>query len=598
MPGIVGIIGKHQQDEIDDELGVMLRAMHHHPHYVRGQFVEEALGIRLGWLAHPGTLGDGMPWVSEDKRVILVMVGEQFACCRTSQHDEMKEEFLRLYEKSEEDFLRSLNGWFCGVALDLNRQRVILFNDRYGMGRLYFHEEGDGFLFSSEAKSILRVRPNLRAIDAESLAQFLRFNCVMGDRSLFKGISLLPAASAWIFDGSSNPKKKRYFDYAEWEQQPTIGDDQFHDKFNDTLSKIVPSYLAETGKVALSLTAGLDTRAILAAAGDQAGPLPCYTFGGAWGETFDIRTARTLAQSCHQPFEVIRITDGFLKDFSEYARRSVYISDGTHDVVGAHDIYFNEVARGIAPVRVTGKFGSEVVRTRKVVPTGEFPTHVLQDWFVPVVKNALTINQVSQKRHPLTRAVAEEIPWYEYGRVSVEQAAITLRTPYMDNELVALMYQADTSLRASRSLQARFVKSRRPEISGIPTNMGKVRENGQLMGRIAYGLYWALFKMEFVYLFVMPHWLTRIDRKLERLKPETIIAGRQKFEGYRIWLKTHLADFVRSTLLNPQARCSEFFEKKWVEKVVEGHTAGSHNYLNELNKMLTVELIYSTLLKS
>ena len=50
----------------------------------------------------------------------------------------------------------------------------------------------------------------------------------------------------------------------------------------------------------------------------------------------------------------------------------------------------------------------------------------------------------------------------------------------------------------------------------MPTNMGRVRENGQLMGRVAYGMYWALFKAEFIYLYATPHWLTRVDRKLEK----------------------------------------------------------------------------------
>ena len=96
----------------------------------------------------------------------------------------------------------------------------------------------------------------------------------------------------------------------------------------------------------------------------------------------------------------------------------------------------------------------------------------------------------------------------------------------------------------------------------------------------------------------MPHWLTRLDRKLEKLKPERLMVGRQKFEAYRVWIKTHLTEFVCDTLLNPHARCTEFFDKAWVEKVVTRHTAGTHNYLREINKMLTLELVQSSLLSA
>ena len=154
-----------------------------------------------------------------------------------------------------------------------------------------------------------------------------------------------------------------------------------------------------------------------------------------------------------------------------------------------------------------------------------FPQHLVQPWVVPFLDQALSIDQISKRTHPLTRVVAEEIAWYEFGRVSVEQSQVTLRTPYMDNELVKLMYQAAPALRSTRDLQARYVRQKDQEVSDVPTNMGRVRENGQLMGRVAYGMYWALFKAEFIYLYATPHWLTRVDRKLEKLKPERIVAG-------------------------------------------------------------------------
>jgi hypothetical protein len=92
--------------------------------------------------------------------------------------------------------------------------------------------------------------------------------------------------------------------------------------------------------------------------------------------------------------------------------------------------------------------------------------------------------------------------------------------------------------------------------------------------------------------------LTWLDRKLETLRPERFLAGRQKFEGYRIWIKTDLAQFIRETLLSPETRCTEFFQKTSLEKAVLRHIAGTHNYLNEINKMLTVELICSSLVRS
>lgn len=597
MPGIVGIIRRHKYNGITADLRRMIGSMMHEPFYTSAQYINEEIGLYMGRVSHDENLGRQMPLVSPDGQRILIISGEHFPTSNGhADREAISRELLRLHPESETKLFRHLNGWFSGVAIDLGARTATLFNDRYGMGRIYLYEGDDEFIFSSEAKAILLIRPNLRKIDPAALGEYLRFNCVMGNKSLFGGISLLPVASSWRFEGDATPRKSTYFEFSEWEQQEPDNTGKFQERFDAVMARITPSYMEGSEKVGLSLTAGLDTRVILAGASAAAKPMPCYTFGGLWGETYDIRTARMLAQRCNDSHEVIKINEQFLRDFSQYARQSVYLSDGAHDsILGAHDVYFNEIARKIAPIRLTGKFGSEVVRIRKLIPSGSFPVHLLQPGFAPFLDSPSSFAAISQRAHPLTRVVAEEIPWFEFGRVKVEQSKVVLRTPFMDNELVQLMFSAPAAMRASRDLQTRYVMNASPNLVSIPTNMGGMREGG-LPARLSYALFWALFKVEFTYLYATPHWLTRLDRKLEKLRLERIITGRQKFEGYRIWIKTHFADFVRDVMLDPRARCTEFFDRNWVRKVVLRHTAGTHNYFIEINKMLTVELIHSSLL--
>ena len=605
MPGIAGIIRKQPREAIGNDLGRMVESMRHETYYVGDRYVNVDAGLYLGWVSHPSSLGACMPLRSKDGKRMLVLVGEHFTHRGWQSSDNgfyspesSAQQILHLYEELGDDFLSRINGWFCGIAIDLHSGTAILFNDRYAMSRIYFHQGEDEFIFASEAKALLRIRPELRSIDPEGLGQYLRFNCVMGNKSLFKDVFLLPAASAWTFSGGSAPQKRSYFNFSNWEEQPTLTPDEFYQQFESTVSRVFPSYMQGSQPVAFSLTAGLDTRAILACTRDQKRPFPCYTFGGMWGETYDIQTARRLAAICGQPFEVVKINEQFLREFPEYASKSVYISDGTHDALGAHDVYFNEAGHRIAPIRLTGKFGSEVVRTRRLIPHESFPKDLLQPSFAPYVAEARPFEQITNIKHPLTSVVTEEIPWYELGRVSVEQSKVILRTPYMDNDLVRLMYQAPAAVRASRDLQARYVIASFSKLASVKTNMGRITYGNRFISRGVYLPLWALFKVEYFYLYAAPHWFTRIDTMLSPLKPERILSGRQKFEGYRIWMRTHLADFIRSTLLSPGAKCVEFFDRSSVERVVTGHLAGTHNYLLEINKMLTLELTYSTLFKS
>jgi asparagine synthase (glutamine-hydrolysing) len=547
-----------------------------------------------------------MPLISATKDVVLIFQGEHYSKnpgCEASRNAARRDEpsaghLLDLYVESPHRFFAELDGWFSGLIADRRTDTVILFNDRYGMARIYIHETADEFAFASEAKCLLAVRPELRSLSPAGLADYFRYNCVTRGRTLFRDVSLLPHASRWTFRGGKALERGQYFDFKEWESLPQLRPQEFYRHFVETVSTVFPAYAQPSKQVGLSLTAGLDTRAIISSLKHHGTRLPCYTFGGAWGELFDIRTARKLSAAYGGEFETIKIGDAFLDNFPALAARSVYVSDGTHDAFGAHDLYFNRLARCIAPARLTGKFGSEVVRTRKLMPFTEYPQGMLSPGLSEAVRSLPPFQELSKVRHPLTRMLIEEIPWHEYGRVAVEQSQVALRTPYMDNALVKLMFQAPHEVRAAGDLQEYYVRDVTPELAVFPTNLGRFVANNRLFTRMLYLQLRILFKVEYVYLYATPHWLTRLDRNLAALHLERILTGRQKWEGYRLWLTTHFADFVRETLLAPQAHCRQYFERNVVTRMVSQHLAGTHNHLNEINKMLSLELIHSSLLSS
>src|SRR4029077_18985902 len=118
---------------------------------------------------------------------------------------------VHVYEEAGYEFLEKLNGWVRGVVVDLREQKFILFNDRFGVNRLYYHEDASGFYFSSEAKALLKILPGTRQLDLRSLGEVLSWEPVLQNSSLFSGISLLPPGSAWVFSRGEPVKKKTYF---------------------------------------------------------------------------------------------------------------------------------------------------------------------------------------------------------------------------------------------------------------------------------------------------------------------------------------------------------------------------------------------------
>ena len=137
----------------------------------------------------------------------------------------------------------------------------------------------------------------------------------------------------------------------------------------------------------LSLTGGKDSRMILAYARSPPGALPCYTFEGPYRESRDVKLAREVARICRQPFQSIKVA-ACLNEFPELAERTVYLTDGAMDVSGAAELFVNRLAREIAPVRLTGNYAQEILRSAVAFKPMPFQRKLLQAEFSQMLDRA------------------------------------------------------------------------------------------------------------------------------------------------------------------------------------------------------------------
>ena len=170
------------------------------------------------------------------------------------------------------------------------------------------------------------------------------------------------------------------------------------------------------------------------------------------------------------------------------------------------------------------------------------------------------------------------------------------RSPYMDNELVELMYQAPVGLRASNEPQRRIIRECNPALSAIITDRGYSENANPLAAKLIEVYYYALFKADYTYLFALPHWMTWLDSMLKAVGLGQRILGEQKFERYRMWFRDELSSYAKEILLDHRTLSRPYFEKKALEDMVDKHTKGTHNYMNEINKALSIELMHRLLI--
>jgi len=274
-----------------------------------------------------------------------------------------------------------LNSRFQGLLVEKTAGTATLFNDRYGMHRVYYHESQDAFYFAAEAKAILKVCPELRVMDPRGMGELVSCGCVLENRTVFRNISVLPPASAWVFRNGVIERKGSYFDPREWENQETPELEQYYQQLRDVFSQNIPKYFGGSQRSGVSLTGGLDSRMIMAWLNAAPGSVPCYSFGGMFHECQDVAVARKVAQLCGQRHQVIPVGEEFLARFGHYSERTVFLTDACVDVSHTADLYINEIARTIAPVRMTGNYGGEVLRSIRAFKTVEPPPGIFKDEF-------------------------------------------------------------------------------------------------------------------------------------------------------------------------------------------------------------------------
>jgi asparagine synthase (glutamine-hydrolysing) len=605
MPGIVGLITKLPRQRAEPELFRMIEALRHESFYVTGTLIDESLGLYLGWVARKNSFSEEMPLRNEQGDIVLVFSGEEFPEAGTAHQlrqggHELNQKgpsyLVHLYEEAR-SFPAGLNGRFQGLVADQARGTMMLFNDRYGMHRLYYHESKESFYFAAEAKSILAVRPELRRADPKGLGEFVACGCVLENRTLFQGIQVLPPGSAWNFQGGALVQKSSYFDPHEWEKQTPLDPESYYEELRNVFSRNLGRYFEGQERVGMSLTGGLDSRMIMAWLKPSPGSLPCYTFGDGGGrrQCRDVVVAQQVASACEQVHEVIPVGDEFLSRFSHYAERTVYLSDGCVDLTHSPDLYLNERARQIAPVRMTGNYGSEVLRRAVAFKPGVPAAGLFHPDFVPNIDAAGPTYAALLQGHPVSFAVFRQAPWHHYGLLALEETQLSLRSPYLDNDLVRTVFRAPKSALGD-DVCLRLIADGDAGLRQIRTDRGLNGNNRSLSAVAHRSLLEFFFKAEYAYDSGMPQWAARIDHLLSPLHPERLFLGWHKFHHFRIWYRDSLSRYVREMLLDPRSLARAYVEPRQVEAVVEGHLKGNRNYTAEIHKLLTLELIHRVLL--
>ncbi len=582
----------------------MVSTMTHETFYRAGTYNAPELGVYAGWVALADSFAERQVFRNETGDVALLFSGECFP--RAGTKTRLKSNghqfsatggdwLVHLYEEQGDAFFENLNGLFSGLLIDRRKKQACLFNDRYGIQRIYYKATGGDFYFASEAKALLRILPELRAFDDRGTAEFLALGCTLEDRTLFQGVKRLPGAARWIFEGG-HCRKETYFSPASWEAQPVLGEEEYQAKFQAAFQRILPEYFGTATKIGIALTGGLDTRMILAGHAAGGGGRTSYTFTGPRGQTLDDQVAARVARAAGLEHRLLRLAPDFFTDFAAHADKTVLVTDGEFGITGAHEIYFNRRARDLAPVRLTGNYGSEILRAISTFKPLPLASGLLDPAWEKSVRTAAA-GLAEHKKHPVTSAAFKEIPWNLHGSLMAGWSQVSFRSPYLDNEIVALAYQASDATRRSSRSALRFIQACSPVMSEIPTDRGFIGERrglGILLRRIHAEV---TFKLEYYHNEGLPKKVSTLNRPYRKVTSLMGIRGLHKFLRYSSWYRGELSGYLTERLASASARNGRFWNPRFIQAMAADHISGRQNYGHEINKVLTLEAVERVLFR-
>jgi asparagine synthase (glutamine-hydrolysing) len=306
----------------------------------------------------------------------------------------------------------------------------------------------------------------------------------------------------------------------------------------------------------------------------------------------DVQLARRVAETCNQTHQVITVGTEFLDKFPHYAEKTVWVTEGGVDVYRASDLYVSEMARLIAPAKIVGTYGSEIVRHAVMFKPMLPADGLFQGEMVANVRQAHETYAAIRRTHPVTFAAFRQSPWYHHGVLALEQTQLSVHSPFLGNDFVAAVYRAPMTMSPDNDVRLRLIGDGSPALRRIPSDRGIGGAMGPLASALTRAYLEFTFKADYACDYGMPQWAAKINHWISPLRPERIFLGRHKFLHYRAWYRDALAGYVQEILLDPRTLSRPFLKGENVEWTVKEHVRGRRNSTTAIHKLLTMELLF------
>lgn len=298
MPGVVGLIARNKSRTIDlqTQFKRMARLLSHFDYYETEQLTGQNYLIGRVGIPHRGYRSVRRDELSGNQVAFDGYVYGWRGVCN-SPHPATTEPVSMIPLGKETDFENipdHINGAFTMCLHNAANGTFYLANDRIGYRRLYYYQNDEIIAFAPEIKAFLGLDSFQRELNLEAAFDLLNYHFVIGDRTLYKDVSLLfPASIIAIRDRTLSPPRQ-YWQHIFAEELDGDGDRLAREMY-EMGHDILKRQMGQHDRFVMALSGGMDSRLLAHYLSKTDAEAHYYTHGNP--KTDDTRIARKVAET-------------------------------------------------------------------------------------------------------------------------------------------------------------------------------------------------------------------------------------------------------------------------------------------------------------
>lgn len=214
MCGINGIISKNKQLNLASRIDKMNELIYHRgPDDDGVYFDEEKVAFGMRRLSIIDLKHGKQPITNKDGTIVIVFNGEIYNYRELKQillnkgvtfiTSSDTEVILKLYEFYGNNFVNELNGMFVFSIYNKKTKEIFIARDRFGEKPLYYNSSHNEIIWSSELKSIVELKPELKKISPSTLQLFLSLSYIPAPYTIYEGVHKLEPGCRMIVNAET-----------------------------------------------------------------------------------------------------------------------------------------------------------------------------------------------------------------------------------------------------------------------------------------------------------------------------------------------------------------------------------------------------------